>query len=326
MKFYIKCSQPIKHVATTVFLCSFFWGCSGSSENESPKGDGWRRGVLNVEFVLQQSTVHSEETLDEDTNELNDQTDITWSYSLAATSTQKVWLLNDLTVFMPSGSDEERYESMTTPPYYVEEDTQAEVSGSLDYRIDIQSHTPNALSSEYFNKKTSGQAAIESFTINNLLPSLFGDGYEFALELGFTYEQSGKTILTRADGLDTELDDNKTQKQDMTFYFYPPLNQEALNDYPYIYEYNDIEDQDVLDGIKEAELEKFSYLKSIEDKTVSSNYANYVGVITKRSRDTLIIEYTFTGEMMLPLAGDFTALDAVSDDNQLTVKVTLRAD
>ena len=288
--------------------------------------NGWRKGTLKVDFLLKQSSVYSEKVKHENTQELKNQTDITWAYTLRASFTQEVEVVEDLSILMPEGSEELRYEFFTSSPYYeASEDANADVSGEMSYELDYQVRSPNDVDYVAIDKKLSRKAVIEFLEIDEMEPSLYGKGYQFDLKIGFDYQQTGKSIFTRKNGAVTEMDEGLQEESEFNFTFYPTPNSTGLNDYPYLYEYKDLNHPETIDAVRKNELSKLSRLQNIANKDVEFISEEHVGAVTHQTKDKIVIDYKFEGNKLLPFIPQLESLAATPDSNLLTVTVTLEA-
>ncbi|VUD64285.1 hypothetical protein TDB9533_03282 [Thalassocella blandensis] len=291
-------------------------------EAPNPSEDGWRKGMLQVQFTLKQGASFVNEEVNPQTGGVKKKTKINWHYELQASAEQNVWVMEDLSIIMPDGSEETRFEFLSSSPYFSEEEPK--VSGTLAYQLHHSVDSPLAVDYISMEKDITGEAKVEKLDVEQLVPSLFGAGYELDMVLGFEYTQKGQTVFVSKNGTKSTLDESGGDWLNHKFIFYPVPNEDGLNDYPYLFEYEDA-GQETRDAVTQHKLETLNNLKNIAAGNVDFIMQQHVGAVTEQSKDRLTMTYTFEGKKLLPFLPNIDSLGATPDSNELTIQLTLQA-
>lgn len=292
-----------------------------------PDPNEWRKGTLEISLHIEQAAKYKEaETYPSGLEK--SQTSINWNYEIKAHRKEAVWLKNDQFEIMPRGSEEERFDALESGPYSEVDDGNAEVGGTVTFVLLYNNETPEGTYTKSMEKSLRGETTIDTFEIRDLVPSLYGPDYELHLKLGFDLPLKGYLSTVLKNGDKQHIDESRDHEVNFRPTIYPTLNDDHLNDYPYLYEYAEMDGdigKSVIDAAKQAKLDVFKRLKAIEANQADFLQNELVGMVSKRTKDSLTIHYEFTDNTLLPVIAHTEMTVATPDKTSFVLELKLSA-
>lgn len=287
--------------------------------------DGWRYGKLRIQFDVHQKC---------DVEHVQPATRLTGpTFATAktetvfsATSEQAVLVAADLSVTVPEdGTEDDRAAAFREKPFYISETLP---DATLVSNIDSK-HTKHVLEPESniaveitINATEHGE--LEKMWINDLHPSLYGQGWELNLDLltntSITTHQTSIPPDGKPPIAQTDTHDNEELFQ---LSFYPALNRHGLNDYPYF------EGEDFPPGshakTTQYHQDWLAHLHRINKGEAGILSSQHIGLETKATKDSLVLDYTLSGHKQIPY-GIANELCIPYSVDMMKVTVTITAD
>lgn len=255
-------------------------------------GKGPRRGLLTVDVKITQA--HSKSVSKD-----NKTSFFSSNYDMSVHSEQEVNIARDFTSFLdPQGEPDsaERLAFFKSSPYWPIRDIKPELSGRLSYNGEYRIQHPNAATYVLLHRTNAGEASPTYLRIDDIGPSVLGNGMEFELEWGFEGTESTTAHSITQSGL--EMTDSKTDKEVRKRFedrqFYPSLSAARLGAYPYAYEYRDT--PEFIPARQKNDQTRLSSLQQITGR--DSEILHFVGTMTHASKDEMTITYSSSGDLL----------------------------
>ncbi len=295
------------------------------ADNVGDVADGWRKGTLGIELLVNQTGVYNETSENTPSAGSEHSSNIQWSYNLNVNTSLDVEIPEDLSVYMPEGSDGERYDYLTSSPFYETGDSDSvQTFGELTYQLDYSMESPSAADVKQMEKHITGTGTEFFLNLTHMQPSIFGQGYEFTLKLDYDYSQEGALKSIDKNGNETTLDLADVGSEEFRFDVFPQPNDDGLNDYPYLYEERQVMDQQSLQQLEKIKFGVLSQLQEIATGQVDFIHQMHVGAVTTMTEDLLVVEYHYDGTNVLPLMGGLDTLVAKPKTSEINIVITLK--
>lgn len=280
--------------------------------------EGWRKGKLEIHFELNQAANATEPTSN------GGQITSNWTTTINAHTTQPVLVVPDLRVMVPeSGSDDERRSAMESSPYIIEDGVEPQVDGNVTNTLHFETDEPNANDYVHILRTVNETGKVTGLSINNMHPSLYGQGHEVDLQLEYETERSTSFRAVAANG-GAPLDDNTTAnpQERVELSLFPVPNTDGLNNYPYL---EDSLPEELKAGITKQHLDTLAMLQQLMSDTAPVQFTMRAGLVTRAEADKLVLEYQYSGNKQIPYMAGLEGFIGTPSPNTLKITISLTA-
>lgn len=286
--------------------------------------DGWRYGTLRVEFELHQ---RGEETIEQPAMRLRgpSTTSIKWQTHITATKEQPVLVLPDLNVTVPT--DHADYKEaqfiLESLPFYVSDSLEdGQLTSNIFHTLSWHHLEPESNQMIEGKRQVDEQGIISDLLVNRLNPSLYGPGWEAALDLATeTHRISNFTGIPPDNAQPVTINEASDQSERYSFLLYPTPNTRGLNAYPYL----DPEmPANFNEKITHGHLQTLAMLQQLHHAPALATMR--AGVKSQATKDQLTLRYSYSGDKQIPYLAGEEGLTAKPDINTINIVITLTAD
>lgn len=278
---------------------------NNEEEVEGISKPSYRPGEMAIEVSIKQKGQSTEKT---EHGIANTQ----FSYDLQATLVRETGVTFDLSnPFIFDEPDEVKSSAYSDGPYdheYKDNLPPPTVSGRINYHLQHDYKTPNAIDVVRNQAENSGNGQITNLRIKNMRLSKYGFGYELDLLINFSMTLKNKNVLTYRDKGPVVLEDESISDEPIKFNLYPVPDSKAVEKYPY-------SEMEIGFNYKKRALDYTKDLQNIYTQNVKLIHQNCVGLKESSTQDSLTLTCNYSGNKFLSFVPDLQTLTTKPDTN-----------
>lgn len=326
--------RPLHIAGLSVLLACTLMGCSPSSNDEQSTSDentyqdsqtqtddsqqddqqieaGWRKGKLHIEISIEQKGGDDQSS---DGTKMVSQAKST----LIAISDEDVLVVDDLRPYVSAGPLADTNVMDYEPFRAVDMDKNWITSSQVHYQADY-----SLISDDISSTKTGEYTAkVTRIYLQGLHPSLFGPGYEADLRISTEGQLKTHEVISGTGQPPIANNEDKASSEDLDFYLHPVPNADKLNDYDYL---PAMTPQELKETMEKHNLETLGILNELYKDSLPVQTAIRAGAVSKATKDSLTINWEYTGTKEVGLAVMTGVPAAAVKDNQMKISIQLTA-